>query len=64
MAIREWAGNPHPHFSFDVDYNTYNTTGGSVGVTAGPGMQFPLVQATSLGELDSGSADDRSRKGL
>ncbi len=38
---RVGAGNPHPHFSFDVDYNTYNTTGGSVGVTAaGPGMQF------------------------
>ena len=54
MAIREWgAGNPHPHFSYDVNFNTYNTTGGSVDVTdAGPGMNFPLVQETSLGELD------------
>ncbi len=33
MAIREWgAGNPHPHFSYDVNFNTYNTTGGSVDV--------------------------------
>ncbi len=54
MAIREWgAGNPHPHFSFDVNFNTYNTTGGSVDVTdAGPGMEFPLVQTTAQGELD------------
>jgi peptide/nickel transport system substrate-binding protein len=54
MAIREWgAGNPHPHFSFDVDFNTYNTTGGSQAATeAGPGMSFPLVQTTSQGELD------------
>jgi peptide/nickel transport system substrate-binding protein len=65
MAIREWgAGNPHPHFSFDVDFNTYNTTGGSVGVTAaGPGMQFPLVQETSLGELDLAALTIAAGKG-
>ncbi len=68
MAIREWgAGNPHPHFSFDVDFNTYNTTGGSVAVTqAGPGMSFPLVQTAAAGEMDlaaltieSGQGSDR-----
>jgi len=65
MAIREWgAGNPHPHFSFDVDFNTYNTTGGSVEVTAaGPGMQFPLVQETSLGELDLAALTIEAGKG-
>lgn len=54
MAIREWgAGNPHPHFSYDVDFNTYNTTGGNVAATqAGPGMSFPLVQTVAAGEMD------------
>ena len=54
MAIREWgAGNPHPQFSFDVDFNTYNSTGGSAAATeAGPGMNFPLTQETSMGEMD------------
>ena len=54
MAIREWgAGNPHPHFSFDLDFNTYNSTGGSTTATeAGPGMNFPLTQETSMGEID------------
>ncbi len=54
MAIREWgAGNPHPHFSYDVDFNTYNSTGGSTTQTAaGPGMDFPMVQETSMGEID------------
>jgi peptide/nickel transport system substrate-binding protein len=65
MAIREWgAGNPHPHFSFDVDFNTYNTTGGSVEVTdAGPGMSFPLVQTTSLGALDLAALTIEAGKG-
>ena len=56
MAIRNWgAGNPHPQFAFNTDFNTYNTTGGSADVTeSGPGMSFPLVQETSMGELDLG----------
>lgn len=57
MAIRAWgAGNPHPHFSFVENFNTWNSTGGSTGATeAGPGMNFPLVQTTSAGELDLGA---------
>jgi peptide/nickel transport system substrate-binding protein len=54
MAIAAWgAGNPHPHFSYNVNFNTYNTTGGGQTATeAGPGMSFPLQQTTSLGDLD------------
>jgi peptide/nickel transport system substrate-binding protein len=45
MAIREWgAGNPHPHFSYNVDFNSYNYSGGVSGDQVGPGMNFPLEQ--------------------
>lgn len=55
MAIRNWgAANPHPSFAFDTDFNSYNGGGGE-GVTGGSGMSWPLVQSTSLGELDLGA---------
>ncbi len=64
LAIREWgAGNPHPHFSYDVDFNRFNYTGGSTEATdAGPGMNFPLEQnGMDIGEMviDSGQGSDR-----
>ncbi len=64
LAIRDWgAGNPHPHFAYDVDFNTYNYSGGDVDVTdAGPGMNFPLEQdGMDIGEMiiDSGQGSDR-----
>ncbi len=54
LAIRDWGSNfPHPQFSFNTDFNSYNYTGGSAAATAGPGMNFPLVQETeAMGEVD------------
>ncbi|MCI0399401.1 MAG: ABC transporter substrate-binding protein [Chloroflexi bacterium] len=64
MAIRDWgAGNPHPHFAYDIDFNSYNFTGGTAAATTGPGMNFPLVQETSLGELDLGTLTDQAGQG-
>ncbi len=68
LAIRDWgAGNPHPHFSYNTDFNSYNTTGGTISdgsaATAGDGMSFPLVQNTSLGELDLGALTDAAGSG-
>lgn len=52
MAIRDWgAANPHPSFAFTTNFTSYNGGGGE-GVTEGAGMSWPLVQQTSLGELD------------
>ena len=52
MAIQGWgAGNPHPQFSFDVNFNSYNYSSGAQAVTGGNGMNFPLVQ----GDLDIGA---------
>jgi len=49
LAIRGWgSGNPHPHFSFVQDLFTHN-----VEAAEGPGMSYPLVQATECcGEFD------------
>jgi peptide/nickel transport system substrate-binding protein len=69
LAIRDWgAGNPHPHFSYNTDFNSYNTTGGAVdtggeAATAGKGMNWPLVQQTSMGELDLAALTDQSGLG-
>ena len=54
MAIRDWgAANPHPSFAFTTDFTSYNGGGGEA-VTEGAGMSWPLVQQTSLGEMDLG----------
>jgi peptide/nickel transport system substrate-binding protein len=64
MAIRAWgAGNPHPHFSYDINFNSFNFTGGEQAATAGPGMNFPLTQTTSQGELDLGALTDQAGLG-
>ena len=64
MAIRDWGvGNPHPHFSYDTNFNSYNVTGGQQAATAGPGMNFPLTQETSQGELDLGALTDEAGLG-
>jgi peptide/nickel transport system substrate-binding protein len=66
LAIQAWGqGNPHPHFSYDWNFNSYNRTGGEQGATAGPGMDFPLVQQVdALGrELDLGALSDQSALG-
>jgi peptide/nickel transport system substrate-binding protein len=66
LAIQSWGqGNPHPHFSYDWNFNSYNRTGGEQGATAGPGMDFPLVQQVdALGrELDLGALSDQSALG-
>jgi peptide/nickel transport system substrate-binding protein len=67
MAIREWgAGNPHPQFSYSIDFNAYNSTGGEVEATteAGPGMSFPLVQETDCcGEIDLADLTLRAGQG-
>ena len=47
-----------------MDLNTYNTTGGGQTATeAGPGMSFPLVQETSLGEVDLGALTIQANQG-
>lgn len=55
MAIEGWgAGNPHPSYSFNRDFNDFNFTGGVEGAEAdqvGPGMNFQLVQ----GDMDLGA---------
>ena len=64
LAIRDWgAGNPHPHFSYNTNFNSYNVTGGADAATAGAGMNWPLVQQTSMGELDLGALTDESGLG-
>lgn len=66
LAIRDWGtGNPHPHFSYNVNFNSYNRTGGDQAVTAGPGMDFPLVQEVeALGaEVDLAAMTDESALG-
>lgn len=67
MAIREWgAGNPHPQFSYSIDFNAYNSTGGEVEATteAGPGMSFPLVQETDCcGTVDLADLTLRAGQG-
>ncbi len=64
LAIRDWgAGNPHPHFSYNVNVNSYNFTGGEALATGGPGMNFPLEQETSLGTIDLGQLTDQAGLG-
>ena len=64
LAIRDWgAANPHPQFAFNTNFNSYNTTGGTEAATAGDGMNFPLVQQTSLGELDLGALTEQAGQG-
>lgn len=54
LAIRDWGSNfPHPQFSYNTNFNSYNYTGGTAAATAGIGMNFNLVQMTeALGEVD------------
>jgi peptide/nickel transport system substrate-binding protein len=66
LAIRDWGtGNPHPHFAYNVNFNSYNRTGGEQAVTVGPGMDFPLVQEVeALGaEVDLRAMTDESALG-
>ncbi|MCB0020852.1 MAG: hypothetical protein KDE09_23820, partial [Anaerolineales bacterium] len=64
LAIRDWgAANPHPQFAFNTDFNSYNSTGGTAAATTGVGMDFPLVQQTSLGELDLGALTEQAGQG-
>lgn len=66
LAIRDWGtGNPHPHFAYNVNFNSYNRTGGEQAVTVGPGMDFPLVQTVdALGaEVDLAAMTDESALG-
>jgi peptide/nickel transport system substrate-binding protein len=66
LAIQSWgSGNPHPHFSFDWNFNSYNRTGGEQAATAGPGMDFPLVQEIEVlgAEVDLGAMSDESALG-
>jgi peptide/nickel transport system substrate-binding protein len=66
MAIRDWgAANPHPHFSYNTNFNSYNITGGAEAVTVGPGMMFPLEQETEvLGQVDLLQMTDQSALGI
>lgn len=67
LAIRNWgAANPHPSFAYNTNFTSHNGTGGE-GTTGGAGMDWPLVQQTSFGELDleamttaSGSGGDEA----
>ncbi len=64
LAIRNWgAANPHPYFSYDTDLNSYNATGGEQAATAGKGMDFPLVQKTSMGKVDLDALLKKSGQG-
>jgi peptide/nickel transport system substrate-binding protein len=63
MAIRDWgAANPHPSFAFRTDFTSYNGAGGEA-TTAGAGMNWPLVQQTSAGELDLDALTTQSGQG-
>jgi peptide/nickel transport system substrate-binding protein len=63
MAIRDWgAANPHPSFAFLTDFTSYNGAGGE-DTTAGAGMNWPLVQQTSQGELDLDALTTQSGQG-
>lgn len=63
MAIRDWgAGNPHPQFAYNVNFNSYNYTGGVSGDQVGSGMNFPLEQDGMDIEamvIDAGQGADR-----
>lgn len=65
LAIRDWgAGNPHPHFSLNNDFRTYNQAIGGEGSSDKPGMSFELVQQTdAAGEVDLGQLTDDAGKG-
>jgi peptide/nickel transport system substrate-binding protein len=59
MAVDLWgAAQPHPHFSFDVDFFVRNIK------AAGGGIKFPLKQTTSQGEVDLEKMVVESAKGL
>lgn len=63
LAIRDWgAGNPHPQFAFNTNFNAYNYTGGEQAATGGNGMNFPLMQGDMDLEamtVDAGQGADR-----
>lgn len=61
LAIRGWgAGNPHPQFSYEVDFTTHNSYfsgvgsgSGAVGSVDSPGMYFDLnVSTDSVGDVN------------
>ncbi len=61
LAIRGWgAGNPHPQFSYEVDFTTHNayfsgvgSASGAVGSVDSPGMYFDLnVSTDSVGDVN------------
>ena len=61
LAIRGWgAGNPHPQFSYEVDFTTHNayfsgvgSGSGAVGSVDSPGMYFDLnVSTESVGDVN------------
>ena len=61
LAIRGWgAGNPHPQFSYEVDFTTHNayfsgvgSGSGAVGSVESPGMYFDLnVSTESVGDVN------------
>ncbi len=61
LAIRAWgAGNPHPAFSYEADFNTHNAFFSGVGSDQGatgsvdnPGMYFDLnVSTDSVGDVN------------
>ena len=60
IAIMGWgAANPHPHFSYVADLFAYNYV-----QAPGPGMNFPMVQETSLGKVDLEELTIECAKGL
>ncbi|MCB0065175.1 MAG: hypothetical protein KDE19_23790 [Caldilineaceae bacterium] len=63
LAIRGWgSGNPHPQFSYEVDFTTHNAYFSGVGTAAGggaagsvdsPGMYFDMnVSTESVGDVN------------
>ncbi len=53
LAIASWgAMAPHPYFSYDANFNSFNFTGSKQFAANGNGMNWPLVQHTEQGELD------------
>jgi len=64
LVIQGWGSSsaPHPYYAFVTDLFSYNYIGGAN--TGGKGMNFPLKQKTSNGEVDLQKVVNNSSQGL
>jgi len=64
LAIQSWgaSSHPHPYFAFVQDLYTFNYV--TAANSGGKGMNFPLKQKTSAGDIDLKAVVDKSAQGL